>query len=149
MDDGGSGSTLLVAPVATADAFSYEAECVICLVAGPILTTPLRITRCGHNFCTSCLGAWVIKRQPTSAMIPCPMCRAELPDDDIPKELALTLTRRALVEIVQSICPTGRAIPLLKGFRHRVGRQARRGARQVRCDQHGIRTEAHVPILCK
>lgn len=99
MDDGGSGSTLLVAPVATADAFSYEAECVICLVAGPILTTPLRITRCGHNFCTSCLGAWVIKRQPTSAMIPCPMCRAELPDDDIPKELALTLTRRALVEI--------------------------------------------------
>lgn len=82
-----------------ADVADDADECAICLLSGPALTTPLRVTHCGHAFCSGCLGSYVIKRPAGSPSVACPMCRASLPDWDLPQMLPLSVSRSALIDL--------------------------------------------------
>ena len=60
-----------------------DLKCSLCL---DFFTPPVRITRCGHNFCDECLTMM------TTETWPCPECRAEQ------NQMARELTRNFFLE---------------------------------------------------
>ena len=58
---------------------SQTGECVICLTECVV-----RVTACGHQFCSPCLTRYAEVSRASS--LPCPMCRRPLTSDDLPPE---------------------------------------------------------------
>ena len=75
-----------------ADGTVEASECAICLQAPPFLSTPLLTTHCGHKFCEMCISTYVGKNR-TKPQVACPLCRADLTDEDMPSSVTLTLPR--------------------------------------------------------
>ena len=67
-----------------------DLKCALCL---DFFTAPVRITRCGHNFCQECLTRMI----PAGETIwNCPECRME--QNQAPEELARTFFLERTVE---------------------------------------------------
>lgn len=60
-------------------AVAQSGECVICMT-----DCVVRVTTCGHQFCTPCLTRYAEVSRATA--LPCPMCRRPLSGDDLPPE---------------------------------------------------------------
>ena len=60
-------------------ASAQSGECVICLTECVV-----RVTACGHQFCTPCLTRYAEVSRASS--LPCPMCRRPLTSNDLPPE---------------------------------------------------------------
>ena len=58
---------------------AQSGECVICMTECVV-----RVTTCGHPFCTPCLTRYAEVSRAT--VLPCPMCRRPLSGDDLPPE---------------------------------------------------------------
>ena len=71
-----------------------DLKCAICL---DFFTAPVRITRCGHNFCQGCLTKMVTAGNTTWA---CPECRKE--QNQAPDELAQNFFLERTVEKVKA-----------------------------------------------
>ena len=71
-----------------------DLKCALCL---DFFAAPVRMTRCGHNFCQGCLTRMVPAGNTTW---PCPECREE--QNQAPGELARTFFLERTVEKVKA-----------------------------------------------
>ena len=79
---------------ASAEAPDDEPDgCAICLVETRALASPLQLTRCGHTFCSDCLGRYVIGL--AGRVAPCPICRRALDPAHLPTAVEITLLKPA------------------------------------------------------
>lgn len=70
-----------------------EGECAICLTGLSSLETELHTTHCRHQFCKFCLGSYAMKRPIDGRNVPCPICRAPLPAEDLPSTFSVSIAR--------------------------------------------------------
>ena len=56
-----------------------------CLICQNIFNNPVKLTKCGHNFCNNCLNNYVNSQVPDSNTqeYQCPMCRTPFPVNEI------------------------------------------------------------------
>jgi hypothetical protein len=77
-------------------ASAQSGECVICMTECVV-----RVTTCGHPFCTPCLTRYAEVSRAT--VLPCPMCRRPLSGDDLPRDA------RSALAININVPPSGTA----------------------------------------
>ena len=79
-----------------------EAEDLTCSVCLEIFSPPVRITRCGHSFCTQCLTSM------TATLWPCPECRVEQNQapEDLTRNYFLERTILKFMDSRDKICMT-------------------------------------------
>ena len=71
-----------------------QTECAICFNTSSQLLekmTSLERTACGHVFCGECLGLYCLKRPAAPEVVPCPLCRAALPQESLPISVNVNL----------------------------------------------------------
>ena len=64
-----------------------------CLICQNIYSNPIKITKCGHNFCKDCIFNYINLKINNAQEVQCPICRAQfvttniVPDDNLINEM--------------------------------------------------------------